>query len=602
MLGFDSKPMESGAARARESMNSVGDQADRTGRKVEEGSKRGADGLDSMTRQAAKFLALIGGSVAIKRFVEDTIASGAALDRFSRNLGQDVSTVSAWGKAVEAGGGAAGELTNTLDMLSREQTDLMLTGESALIPYLSALGVSLADVGGKAREPTQILLELAERFSRMNRTTANNMGRMMGLDQGTLNLLLKGRQEVELLIARQEEYNVVTRQQAEDAARLERTIIAGSQAFNAFGRSLMSSATPALETVFGWLGKVGAWIKENEQLVGNFLTVIAGGLLAIGAAVIPINATAAAVVGLGASIALLMDDYNAWREGSDSLIDWSKWEVGIKAAGNGIDWLREKMTNYLYKAMAWSDAVAAVLAGDRDAADRAFREFDQGMPQVQQDAPPGDMQSRQRDAMRYFQERGWTADQAAGIVANITRESGFDPNAVGDNGRAYGLAQWHPERRADYKARFGRDIEGASIEEQIAFIQHELTVGKESAAGAALRGARTAEEAAVIMSRQYERPADADVEAAVRAGIANEIMGVGAPVSTPGPLGYMGLPSPSAGMGMSPAAAARGGNTTEVHIGEIKVVTSSTDAEGIARDIGRSLNYLFTSQANAGMV
>jgi hypothetical protein len=602
MLGFDSKPMESGAARARESMDSVGDQADRTGRKVEEGSKRGADGLDSMTRQAAKFLALIGGTVAIKRFVEDTIASGAALDRFSRNLGQDVSTVSAWGKAVEAGGGAAGELTNTLDMLSRAQTDLMLTGESSLIPYLSALGVSLADVGGKAREPTQVLLELADRFSRMNRTTANNMGRMMGLDQGTLNLLLKGRQEVELLIARQEEYNVVTRQQAEDAARLERTIIAGSQAFNAFGRSLMSSATPALETVFGWLAKVGEWIQENQQLVGSFLTVIAGGLLAIGAAVIPINATAAAVVGLGASIALLMEDYQKWKDGSDSLIDWSKWEVGIKAAGNGIDWLRDKMTNYLYKAMAWSDAVAAVLAGDRNAADRAFREFDQGMPQIQQEAPPGDLQSRQRDAMRYFQERGWSADQAAGIVANITRESGFNPAAVGDGGKAYGLAQWHPERRADFKARFGRDIEGASIEEQMAFIQHELTVGKESAAGAALRGATSAEDAASIISRMYERPADADVEAAVRAGIANELMGVGAPVATPGPLGYMGLPSPSAGMGMSPAAAARGGNTTEVHIGEIKVVTSATDAEGIARDIGKSLNFLFTSQANAGMV
>ena len=50
------------------------------------------------------------------------------------------------------------------------------------------------------------MLDLSERFSRMDRTTANNMGRMMGLDQGTMNLLLKGRAEVETMIRRQKEY------------------------------------------------------------------------------------------------------------------------------------------------------------------------------------------------------------------------------------------------------------------------------------------------------------------------------------------------------------------------------------------------------------
>lgn len=603
-LGLDSKPYEEATAKVKNGMNNMGSDADVMGRRVEDAGKRGASGIEQITAQTAKFLALIGGSVAVKRFVEQTIGAGAAIDRLSRNLGMSVPEVSAWGKAVEAGGGEAAALTSTLDMLSMAQTELQLTGESSLIPYLSALGISLADVGGKAKVPTEILLDLSERFSRMNRTTANNMGRMMGLDQGTMNLLLRGRQEVELLIARQEEYNAVTREQAEEAARLERTIRSGTQAFNAFGRNLLSSATPALETVFGWLAKVGTWIKDNEQLVGGFLTTLGAGLLAIGAATVPINAVATAVVGLAAAIALLWDDYQTWKNDGDSLMPWDKWEPGINKAIGLIGTLRDTMTNYLYKAMAWADAVAAIAAGDDAARDRAFGEFQRGMPQVQeQQAPAGDLQSRQQEAMRYFQERGWTADQAAGIVANITRESGFNPAAVGDNGQAYGLAQWHPERRADYKARYGRDIEGASMEEQLAFIQHELTVGKESAAGAALRATRSAEEAAGVFSRQYERPADADLEAAVRGAMANELMGVGqpAPSPTPGPLGAI-VPGVSAGMGMAPATAMRGGNTTEVHIGEVKVVTSATDADGIARDIGRSLNYLFTSQANAGMV
>jgi L-aminopeptidase/D-esterase-like protein len=37
------------------------------------------------------------------------------------------------------------------------------------------------------------------------------------------------------------------------------------------------------------------------------------------------------------------------------------------------------------------------------------------------------------------------------------------------------------------------------------------------------------------------------------------------------------------------------------HIGSIVVQTQATDAKGIASDMGRSMDYLFTSQANAGL-
>jgi hypothetical protein len=39
----------------------------------------------------------------------------------------------------------------------------------------------------------------------------------------------------------------------------------------------------------------------------------------------------------------------------------------------------------------------------------------------------------------------------------------------------------------------------------------------------------------------------------------------------------------------------------ETHIGEIKVYTAATDANGIAKDMGKSMDYLFTSQANYGL-
>jgi hypothetical protein len=44
-----------------------------------------------------------------------------------------------------------------------------------------------------------------------------------------------------------------------------------------------------------------------------------------------------------------------------------------------------------------------------------------------------------------------------------------------------------------------------------------------------------------------------------------------------------------------------GNRSVETHIGEVKVYSAATDANGIAKDMGKSLDYLFTSQANYGL-
>ena len=50
-----------------------------------------------------------------------------------------------------------------------------------------------------------------------------------------------------------------------------------------------------------------------------------------------------------------------------------------------------------------------------------------------------------KDAVKFFISKGWTKEQAAGIVGNLQAESGKDlkTNAVGDGGRAIGAFQLH---------------------------------------------------------------------------------------------------------------------------------------------------------------
>lgn len=126
-------------------------------------------------------------------------------------------------------------------------------------------------------------------------------------------------------------------------------------------------------------------------------------------------------------------------------------------------------------------------------------------------------------AQRYFVSKGWSRSQAAGIVANLQAESGLRHGVSGDGGAAYGLAQWHADRQGAFRDKFGKDIGDSSFEEQLAFVHHELTDGGERAAGSKLRGARTAAEAAEMVTRLYERPANPDADSAYRAGLAQRL-------------------------------------------------------------------------------
>src|SRR5260363_250504 len=124
--------------------------------------------------------------------------------------------------------------------------------------------------------------------------------------------------------------------------------------------------------------------------------------------------------------------------------------------------------------------------------------------------------SRVQTAQSPLLRQNSIAPEAAGIVANLKIESGLNPKAVGDGGKAYGIAQWHPPRQAEFRRAFGKDIRAATLTEQLEFQNHELTQGLEQKAGRLLRGARSAYEAARLFSDYCERPLNKQAEAMKR--------------------------------------------------------------------------------------
>lgn len=122
-------------------------------------------------------------------------------------------------------------------------------------------------------------------------------------------------------------------------------------------------------------------------------------------------------------------------------------------------------------------------------------------------------------AVGYLQKKGWTRNQAVGIASNLQHESGFKLDAIGDQGTAFGIAQWRGDRVKNFEKVIGKPITEASLTEQLDFIDHELRT-TETRAGKALAKATDPGKAADVFARQYERPANPNKDAAIRSSTA----------------------------------------------------------------------------------
>jgi len=118
--------------------------------------------------------------------------------------------------------------------------------------------------------------------------------------------------------------------------------------------------------------------------------------------------------------------------------------------------------------------------------------------------------SKQLAAAKYLIDKYRLAPyKAAGIIANLVQESGAGLNhtAVGDQGSAYGIGQWHGDRQRDFTHAFGKPITQSSMQDQLDFVMWELK-NTEIQAGRALANAPSFEAATSAIRKYYERPAN----------------------------------------------------------------------------------------------
>jgi hypothetical protein len=202
-----------------------------------------------------------------------------------------------------------------------------------------------------------------------------------------------------------------------------------------------------------------------------------------------------------------------------------------------------------------------------------------------------------KETIDFFEKKGFTRAQAIGIAANIEAESKFKTNAEGDDGKAYGIAQWHPDRQAIFQRTYGKPIRESSFQEQLEFINWEFNNNEKKAAGF-IRQAQDAGQAAAYVDQYYERSSGAHrqkrIEIAQRyakgEGLATPAVAGGAAATatptTPGadgstPTGTPGAPT-TADASAPGAPGAGGGNVREAQSGAaIRKLPISPELKGV---------------------
>ncbi|HBZ1127923.1 hypothetical protein [Klebsiella pneumoniae] len=306
----------------------------------------------------------------------------------SQRTGATVQGIKQIGYAVSQMGGSVDAARGSLENLSR-----FVRNNPGAEGFLNRLGVQTRDAKGNMRDMASIFTGVGQRLSSMPYYRANQYAQMLGIDENTLMAMRRGIGEY------MGQYNAMKKAigfNPEQAA-------AASNRFMTSLRSLGEMAGMARDKIGSGLadGLAGSLDRLRRQILDNFpkiegaITATVKGILwagemvgrmiyrlmqlgqgisdwwdsldkqsqeliellgALTAAWWLLNRAMMAspitwVLGLAGAIALLWEDYQTWKEGGKSLIDWEKWKPEVDAALKMVGDLKQTVLD-LGKALA----------------------------------------------------------------------------------------------------------------------------------------------------------------------------------------------------------------------------------------------------------
>lgn len=350
------KRLRSSLKETKQSADSASESFDALGESVGESNKEltsKAKTIVDVTKRLVGFFAVITGSNAVHRFVSGISNANDQLNFLSQRLGMSARDIKGIDTAIAALGGANASAINSIVSLNQGIQEMVLMGNDALIPFFSAMGVSVVDASGAVREMDDILLDMSDSLSRMDPRQAYALANAMGLDEGVTNALMQGREAMQDMLDLHKQIYVSTQAELDASRELSKAQAVLSAQWQGLKTIIANMLTPALlhitKVVSGWVD----YLNRNERVVKAFFVGIS---TAIGVVLLPMLTKAAiamiafmspfllaslAVAALGTAIGLLYEDYKVWAAGGKSLFDWESFTEAISGTAEFVGKLKE---------------------------------------------------------------------------------------------------------------------------------------------------------------------------------------------------------------------------------------------------------------------
>ena len=292
--------------------------------------------------------------------------------------------IQAIGFAASQMGSSAASATGSLEALAR-----FIRSNPGSTGLIESIGVQTKDANGELRDTADIMTDIGKRLSQMPFYRAQAYANVFGIDEKTLIALRKGLGQFSdeyrsMLHAAGVDAQQATSQAHAFMMQLRTLQQAGSILLMKIGANLAAALGPNIQRLrerfvdnFGRISiviekvakivlfladitttlglrvvEIVDWMIEKwEGLTGITKNVVAG-IAAISAALLLLNANP--ILALASAILLLYDDYQTWKKGGQSLIDWGKLKPEIDLAKAGLAMIGEGIQNMFtaYRA-AW---------------------------------------------------------------------------------------------------------------------------------------------------------------------------------------------------------------------------------------------------------
>ncbi|HIF2798948.1 TPA: transglycosylase SLT domain-containing protein [Salmonella enterica] len=317
----------------------------------------------------------------------------------SQRTGASIQGIKALGYAASQTGASAESAMSSLEGLAG-----FMRSNPGAEGFLNRLGVQTRDASGKMRDTASIFTGVGQKLNNMPYYRAKQYAQMLGIDENTLMAMRRG---MNGFTADYQSMLQKTGFNADKAAVQSNKFMTSMRGLTSLfgimrdkiGSNLAGGLAGSLDSLRRrildnfpkieetltkvikgviWLanaftrmawrviqaaGSVIDWWKKLDDGSKKFLMTIGAILIAwrlLNAAFLksPIGLITTLILAIG----LLYDDYQTWKEGGKSLIDWSRWQPEIEQAKKVFKWLRDRFLELKDNLGGWKNTLTLLFS------------------------------------------------------------------------------------------------------------------------------------------------------------------------------------------------------------------------------------------------